>query len=311
MKRFFANISDRQYGFTLIELLLVLALIGIVLAIGYQAFAFTNTSWQMNEALNPRISEANTLMSVLGKEIRGAEKPSDSAAAVTVPAAEGSYAAGQRLYLYRYDASSSQWTKIFYRVYNNTLQRSVFSDASAVNVINASFPTANWETKMNGISAQQVFADSSSGTGDQRLIEIVLNIADTEHPSNPRFQPFTISSSYLSRSRDVGSLSGSPVAGPGGETSVSVFSVTLNTTSRSLDKNKNFTLTARVHPSNASNKSVSWSSSDPSVATVSGSGLSATVTGVAKGTAVITVTTADGGKTAYCRVDVAGGSGGC
>ncbi len=60
-------------------------------------------------------------------------------------------------------------------------------------------------------------------------------------------------------------------------------------------------LTATVSPSNATNKTVSWSSSNTGVATVSSSGL---VTGVAAGTATITVTTQDQGKTATASITV-------
>lgn len=61
-------------------------------------------------------------------------------------------------------------------------------------------------------------------------------------------------------------------------------------------------LTATVEPSDATNKKVTWSSSAPGVATVDASG---NVTAVAEGTATITATTDDGGKTATCTVTVA------
>jgi len=69
----------------------------------------------------------------------------------------------------------------------------------------------------------------------------------------------------------------------------------------SLEVGKSETLTATVTPSTATYKTVTWSSSDTSVATVSASG---TVTGVAPGTAVITVTTDEGGFTDTCSVTV-------
>lgn len=60
-------------------------------------------------------------------------------------------------------------------------------------------------------------------------------------------------------------------------------------------------MTATVTPNNATNKSVTWSSSNASVATVSSSGV---VTAASKGTAVITVTTTDGNYKATCTVTV-------
>ena len=62
------------------------------------------------------------------------------------------------------------------------------------------------------------------------------------------------------------------------------------------------TITATVNPSDASNTTVTWSSSNTSVATVSSSGV---VTGISKGTATITVTANDGsGAQAACEVEV-------
>ena len=88
----------------------------------------------------------------------------------------------------------------------------------------------------------------------------------------------------------------------GGET-VNVTGVSLNHTELAIDKfeNPNATLIATVAPDNATNKSVSWTSSDPDVATVSANGV---VTALAIGTSTITVTTTDGGFTASCLVTV-------
>jgi beta-fructofuranosidase len=78
-----------------------------------------------------------------------------------------------------------------------------------------------------------------------------------------------------------------------------VNSVSLNKTSTSINVGSSETLIATVLPANATNKNVTWTTSNPSVATVSASG---TVTATGVGTAVITVTTQDGAKTASCNV---------
>lgn len=79
-------------------------------------------------------------------------------------------------------------------------------------------------------------------------------------------------------------------------------SVVLSQTSDiNLNKGENVSLTATVSPDNAVNKNVTWSSSDPAVATVSQNG---EVTAVGGGEATITVTTVDGQKTASVKVIV-------
>lgn len=76
--------------------------------------------------------------------------------------------------------------------------------------------------------------------------------------------------------------------------------VTLDKTSASVKQGKTITLTATVAPADAVNKNVTWSSNDASVATVN----NGVVTGVATGSAKITVTTEDGSHTASCTVTV-------
>ncbi|HEX8531772.1 MAG TPA: Ig-like domain-containing protein, partial [Cytophagales bacterium] len=90
--------------------------------------------------------------------------------------------------------------------------------------------------------------------------------------------------------------------GSGGtSTPVAVTGVSVSPTSASVAVNGTQQLTATVSPTNATNKTVSWSSGNTAVATVSSTGL---VTGVAAGTATITVTTQDGAKTASATVTV-------
>lgn len=82
---------------------------------------------------------------------------------------------------------------------------------------------------------------------------------------------------------------------------VSAREVSLSKNNLSFNqKGSTASLIATVLPANATNKSVTWKSSNTSVATISNS----KVTAVGNGTANITVTTADGNKTATCKVTV-------
>lgn len=83
-------------------------------------------------------------------------------------------------------------------------------------------------------------------------------------------------------------------------TSVPVEGVVLNKQELSLTKGDAETLIATVMPTDATNKNVTWHSSDTSVATV----VDGAVTAVSAGTTTITVTTEDGGKAACCIVTV-------
>lgn len=84
-------------------------------------------------------------------------------------------------------------------------------------------------------------------------------------------------------------------------TPVAVTGVSLNKETTSIDVGDTETLVATVEPAGATNKGVIWSSGNTAVATVDDDGV---VTGVATGTAVITVTTADGEFTDTCTVTV-------
>ena len=85
------------------------------------------------------------------------------------------------------------------------------------------------------------------------------------------------------------------------DTEIKVTGVTLNKTALTLNIGASETLSATVAPADATNKKVTWKSSDAAVATVDTNGK---VTAVKAGEATITVTTEDGGKTATCKVTV-------
>ena len=82
---------------------------------------------------------------------------------------------------------------------------------------------------------------------------------------------------------------------------ISPTGVELDHTTLTLQVGKTGKLTAKVLPENATDPSVQWSSSQPAIVSVDSEG---NLTAESAGTAVITVTTLDGGKTASCTVTV-------
>ena len=82
---------------------------------------------------------------------------------------------------------------------------------------------------------------------------------------------------------------------------INVTGVSLNKTSTSLEAGATETLSATVAPSTATDKTVTFTSSDVAIATVDNKGK---VTAVKAGNADITVTTKDGSKTAKCALTV-------
>ena len=81
---------------------------------------------------------------------------------------------------------------------------------------------------------------------------------------------------------------------------VKVDAIELSESEKTVFVGDTFTITATVKPDNAWNRTVTWSSSDPSIATVDENG---TVTAIAEGEAIITAESADG-VTAECKVTV-------
>ena len=84
------------------------------------------------------------------------------------------------------------------------------------------------------------------------------------------------------------------------EGTIAVSAVAVNPTIAAVKPGATVTLSATVTPEDATDKTITWSSSDEKVATVDGG----KVTGVAEGSATITATTKSGDKTATCTVTV-------
>lgn len=81
---------------------------------------------------------------------------------------------------------------------------------------------------------------------------------------------------------------------------IAVESVSLDVTSSTLYVGETLTLTATIHPDEATDKTVIWSSSDNALASVENGKVKA----LSAGTAIITAKTRDGGHKASCTIEV-------
>lgn len=106
--------------------------------------------------------------------------------------------------------------------------------------------------------------------------------------------PATMQVDYVRVYKENGGSGGNPG-------NVSVTGVTLNQSSAQVEVGQDVQLNATVAPANATNKQVTWTVSNQSVASVNQSGK---VTGLAPGTATVTATTVDGNKTAVSTITV-------
>ncbi|CAI2035320.1 Kappa-carrageenase precursor [Serratia fonticola] len=82
---------------------------------------------------------------------------------------------------------------------------------------------------------------------------------------------------------------------------IPVTGVALDKTTASLTLGNSLTLTPTIAPPTATNRNLTWSSSDSTRVMVNSAGK---ITGLSVGTATITVKTSDGAKTATCAVTV-------
>ncbi len=80
---------------------------------------------------------------------------------------------------------------------------------------------------------------------------------------------------------------------------IAASSISLNASNKTISIGESFTLSPSIQPSNATNVTITWSSSNTSVATVN----NGIIKGIKAGTAIITVRT-NNGKTAICNVTV-------
>jgi len=159
-------------------------------------------------------------------------------------------------------------------------------------------------TVTGNLRGVQVMRDTDSNpSGRQRLAILPgkVRIYTDNSVANGRQYWYWIKYTDTNRATGNSNAANAKAGDNGGTQPIAVSGVTVTPSSAALSVGSTANLTASVQPTNASNKGVSWSSSNTRVATVSPSGV---VTGVSAGNANVTVTTADGGRTASSSVKV-------
>jgi len=250
------HFQQNQHGMTLIELLVVIVLLAVVMAPALNALSSGSRTWNHTRAINPRISEANTAMTWMSRDIRGASQPSKTVEAVAIENEGG------QLVIYSYNEDNSVWQKIIYRVSENQLLRTVLSNSDPAQVIAQPVPSTSssgWTTLVSGVNSSQVFSSTGS-----KAIDINLQIADLS--ANPSFQPFTVASTYTVRSSEIGAITGDPVPDITQPEEVIPYKVQINgskTRKLEIEGTRSTSVSAIIWPVNATNKSVTWTSANP------------------------------------------------
>ena len=197
-----------------------------------------------------------------------------------------------------YSGTEEQWDSIHIGGFgNNTLKNATIHFQSSGNV------------KVSGISLDRSSISVSIGSSEQLNASVKPENAQNKtvrwESSNPAVASV---SAGLVTAKSKGTAIITARTDDGGYTatctvtvSQPVTGISLNQSSISIIKGKTYQLSASIQPSGASNRNVTWSSSNSNIATVSSSGK---VSAKAAGTATITVKTKDGSKTAKCTVTV-------
>jgi len=181
--------------------------------------------------------------------------------------------------------------------------------------------TANCEITVKEAIAERVDVTSVILNKSSETLKIgeTLNLIPTINPSNATNKNVTWTSSNTNvatvsngvvTARGIGKATITVKTEDGNYTAtceITVEEIVINVTSIALDKNnerlkigETVTLIPTINPPNATNKNVTWTSSNESVATVS----NGIVTALKSGNAVITVKTEDGNYTATCNITV-------
>ena len=128
--------------------------------------------------------------------------------------------------------------------------------------VNIEIPVPHEETQPTTKSPQR----SEAGTTTPRETETQESRNESSAPQESRSEAQSAQQSSAQGSRQ--SPQQNPISGDSGSSEVYVTEISLSQSGLSLTVGQSFTLSASVSPSNATNKSVTWTSSNSAVATV-------------------------------------------
>ncbi len=159
--------------------------------------------------------------------------------------------------------------------------------------VNIEIPAPREETQPTTKSPQR----SEAGTTTPRNTEEQVSRSESSAPQESRSEAQSAQQSSAQESRQ--SPQQNPISGDSGFSVVYVTEISLSQSCLSLTVGQSFTLSASVSPNNATNKSVTWTSSNSAVATVNRGIIKAQKAGLATIYAV-----SSNGKKASCTVQV-------
>ena len=172
---------------------------------------------------------------------------------------------------------------------------------ASVNGLNTACQLTLSSTAAPGVSGVALGDITRTGiAGGSNKLAFLVSVPESQSASGRKLYVFqqtkTLSSNFTSSALNAGKFINVMYY-----VDVHAESVSLDIENKEIEPGEEFTLTATVTPEDALIKDVTWSSSNENVATVDENGK---VKGVVEGSATITVTTVDEGRTATCSVRV-------
>ena len=199
-------------------------------------------------------------------------------------------------------------------IISTLVQNKTYTDANGITVSGDDALTKNWGQSMFSFENYDGVDNVVFSLSNGNFTSIVINCSDIAIEDASLDNGFTQNGNSVTWSGNANTITLKAISDYGFISffptsivftievdDVNVSGVSLSQTEASMTVGETLTLTPTVLPANATDKSVTWTTSDESVATVA----DGVVTAVAAGTATITVTTTDGAKTATCTVTIA------